>query len=68
MTDYNEEEERAARIVAVKEDIANRINADPSLGSAYPWELEEDILYDGPLAALLEFFQENRSELEELGN
>lgn len=66
MTD-EEQEERAERISEVKADLSSIINRDPKLGHAYPYEIEGDILYEGPLAALLEFFQENRSELEELG-
>lgn len=68
MTDeeYDEQEEQAERISAIKEILSLLINENPFLGSANPFELENDIFYSGPLAALLEFFQENRSELEEL--
>lgn len=65
--EYQEAEERAERIGGVKAELSDLINHDPKLGQAYPWEIEGDIYYEGPLAALLEFFQENRSELEELG-
>lgn len=59
-------QDEAERITEVKETLARIINANPELGHAYPFELEGDVLYEGPLVPLLEFFQEWRSEIEEL--
>lgn len=55
------------RVTELKTGLSKVINEDRELGTAYPWEFENDILYEGPLSPLLEFFQEWRSEIEELG-
>lgn len=68
MTDeeYEEQEERAERISELKKTLSDVINHRSNLGHAYPFEIEGDILYEGPLTPLLEFFDDYRSELEEL--
>lgn len=66
LTDAEIAEMDAEHVAELKESLSNLINGDRNLGTAYPFEIEGDIYYEGPLAALLEFFQENRSELEEL--
>lgn len=59
-----EEDEYAERIAEVQRTLINLLDADPFLGDAYAWM--NDLWYEGPLAPLLQFFQDNRSEIEEL--
>lgn len=67
MTDeeWNEQEERAERISELKRELSAHLKAAGI--SAFPYELEGDVLVQGPLSTIMEFCQQWRSEIEELG-
>lgn len=64
--EYRLQEEEAERISELKGELAESLNAIRSV-SAHPYMLERDIFVHGPLSVLIEWAQDWRSEIEELG-
>lgn len=63
--EWLEQEERADRISEVKSSLAEGLN---HVGvAAFAHMLENDVFVEGPLTKIMEFCQEWRSEIEELG-
>lgn len=57
------------RIEEVKEMLAKAIpRFSPHTIYVSAEQYRDDVYYEGPIGPLLEFFQEYRSEIEELGN
>jgi len=67
MTTWDEEEGRAERLHELKRDLSASLNSFGSI-TALPWELEGDIEVHGPLSEIIEWAQDWRSEIEELGS
>lgn len=61
----DQDDEYYERQSEVKKELTEALK---SVGvNAWPWELEDDILVEGPLSVIMEFCQDYRSEIEELG-
>lgn len=66
MTDAIEQAEYEERMIEVKQQLIEAI-ARYSPDAYVDDRQSDDIHYEGPISPLLEFFQEWRSEIEELG-
>lgn len=60
------QEEEAERVSELKRELSADLNGLDGV-NAFPYELERDILVQGPLSVILEWAHDWRSEIEELG-
>jgi hypothetical protein len=66
MSDYDEEEERAKRLVELKRQLSADLESRTST-VADRWRAEDDIYVAGYLSEILEWAHDWRSKIEELG-
>ena len=66
MSTYDEEEGRQDRIHEIKFTLGPQLNQLPGV-ACDPWRLRDDLYVVGPLSKIIEWAQDYRSEIEELG-